>query len=55
MFWADMLGSKYIYSRLEKWSKQHGGFFKPCAYMAEKAAKGALLVRTFLFAALRKS
>ncbi|KNA11657.1 hypothetical protein SOVF_133270 [Spinacia oleracea] len=43
LFWADMLGSKYIYSRLEKWSKQHGGFFKPCAYMAEKAAKGALL------------
>ncbi|XP_021741203.1 peroxisomal fatty acid beta-oxidation multifunctional protein MFP2-like [Chenopodium quinoa] len=43
LFWADMLGSKYIYSRLEEWSKQYGGFFKPCAYMAEKAAKGAPL------------
>lgn len=43
LFWADMLGSKYIYSRLEKWSKQYGGFFTPCAYMAEKAAKGAPL------------
>ncbi|XP_021770834.1 peroxisomal fatty acid beta-oxidation multifunctional protein MFP2-like [Chenopodium quinoa] len=43
LFWADMLGSKYIYSRLEEWSKQYGGFFKPCTYMAEKAAKGAPL------------
>ncbi|XP_057547363.1 glyoxysomal fatty acid beta-oxidation multifunctional protein MFP-a [Amaranthus tricolor] len=43
LFWADLLGSKYIYSRLEKWSKQFGGFFKPCAYMAEKASKGAPL------------
>lgn len=43
LFWADLLGSKYIYSRLEQWSKQYGGFFKPCEYMAEKAAKGAPL------------
>lgn len=43
LFWADLLGSKYIYSRLEEWSKQFGGFFKPCAYMAEKASKGAPL------------
>lgn len=43
LFWADLLGTKYIYSRLEEWSKQYGGFFKPCAYMADKAAKGALL------------
>ncbi|KAK9671744.1 hypothetical protein RND81_12G051400 [Saponaria officinalis] len=43
LFWADMLGSKYINSRLEEWSKVYGEFFKPCAYMAEKAAKGAPL------------
>ena len=46
MFWADSLGSKYIYSRLEEWSKHYGGFFKPCAYLAERAAQGATLVRS---------
>ncbi|KAI6693028.1 hypothetical protein NL676_020738 [Syzygium grande] len=40
IFWADSLGSKYIYSRLEEWSKLYGGFFKPCAYLANRAAKG---------------
>ncbi|KAI8012326.1 hypothetical protein LOK49_LG06G03391 [Camellia lanceoleosa] len=44
MFWADSLGSKYICSKLEKWSNVYdGGFFKPCAYLAERATKGALL------------
>ncbi|KAL2922932.1 Glyoxysomal fatty acid beta-oxidation multifunctional protein MFP-a, partial [Bienertia sinuspersici] len=43
LFWADLLGSKYIYSKLEEWSNQYGGFFKPCAYMSEMAAKGAPL------------
>lgn len=45
MFWADLLGSKYIYSRLEQWSKTYGEFFKPCDYLAERAAQGAPLVR----------
>lgn len=49
MFWADSLGSKYIYSRLEEWSKLYGGFFKPCAYLAERAAQGATLVRNLLY------
>ncbi|KAL8162839.1 hypothetical protein V2J09_014328 [Rumex salicifolius] len=40
LFWADSIGSKYICSRLEEWSKKYGEFFKPCAYMAEKAANG---------------
>ena len=44
MFWADSLGSKYIYSRLEEWSNMYGEFFKPCAFLAERAAKGAPLV-----------
>lgn len=43
LFWADSLGSKYICSRLEEWSKMYGEFFKPCAYMVERAAKGAPL------------
>ncbi|KAG6664262.1 glyoxysomal fatty acid beta-oxidation multifunctional protein MFP-a-like isoform X1 [Carya illinoinensis] len=43
MFWADSLGSTYIYSRLEEWSKMYGEFFKPCAYLAERASKGAPL------------
>lgn len=45
MFWADKVGSKYIYGRLEEWSKTYGGFFKPCAHLAERAALGAPLVR----------
>ncbi|KAJ7955127.1 glyoxysomal fatty acid beta-oxidation multifunctional protein MFP-a-like [Quillaja saponaria] len=43
IFWADSLGSKYVYSRLEEWSKLYGDFFKPCAYLAERAAKGTPL------------
>jgi enoyl-CoA hydratase/3-hydroxyacyl-CoA dehydrogenase len=43
MFWADSLGSKYIYAKLEEWSKMYGGIFKPCAYLAERAAKGSRL------------
>ncbi|KAK6122608.1 hypothetical protein DH2020_043644 [Rehmannia glutinosa] len=46
MFWADSLGSKYICSRLEEWSNSYGGFFKPCSYLAERAAKGAPLSLT---------
>ncbi|KAH7573552.1 hypothetical protein JRO89_XS03G0170400 [Xanthoceras sorbifolium] len=45
MFWADSLGSKYIYLRLEEWSKLYGEFFKPCAFLAERAANGAPLVQ----------
>jgi len=44
LFWADTLGSKYIYSKLEKWSELYGEFFKPCAYLAARAAKGIPLV-----------
>lgn len=44
MFWADSLGSRYIYSRLDSWAKTYGDFFKPCAYLAERAARGISLV-----------
>ncbi|OIW21624.1 hypothetical protein TanjilG_06782 [Lupinus angustifolius] len=40
IFWADSLGSEYIYSRLEEWSKLYGPLFKPSAYLAQRAAKG---------------
>ncbi|KAM7463093.1 hypothetical protein LguiA_031214 [Lonicera macranthoides] len=43
MFWADSIGSKYICSRLAEWTNMYGEFFKPCAYLAERAAKGAPL------------
>ncbi|XP_058077096.1 peroxisomal fatty acid beta-oxidation multifunctional protein MFP2-like [Magnolia sinica] len=43
MFWADSYGSKYICSRLDAWTKTYGDFFKPCAYLAERAAQGTSL------------
>ncbi|TMX02989.1 hypothetical protein EJD97_018806 [Solanum chilense] len=43
IFWADTLGSKYICSRLDEWSRMYGDFFKPCSYLAERASKGAPL------------
>ncbi|CAN4094945.1 unnamed protein product [Withania somnifera] len=46
MFWADTLGSKYICSRLDDWSRMYGDFFKPCSYLAERASKGAPLSST---------
>ncbi|KAF3659804.1 Glyoxysomal fatty acid beta-oxidation multifunctional protein MFP-a [Capsicum annuum] len=46
IFWADTLGSKYICSRLDEWSRMYGDFFKPCSYLAERAAKGAPLSLT---------
>lgn len=46
IFWADTLGSKYICSRLDEWSRMYGDFFKPCSYLAERASKGAPLSST---------
>ncbi|XP_055814296.1 glyoxysomal fatty acid beta-oxidation multifunctional protein MFP-a-like [Solanum dulcamara] len=46
MFWADTLGSKYICSRLDEWSRMYGNIFKPCSYLAERASKGAPLSST---------
>lgn len=45
IFWSNSLGFTYIYSRLDKWSKDYGDFFKPCAYLLERASDGTLLVR----------
>lgn len=48
MLWADSFGAKYVHSKLEQWTKQYGDFFKPCAYLAERAAKGISLVQISL-------
>ncbi|KAL5996179.1 hypothetical protein ACLOJK_026253 [Asimina triloba] len=45
MFWADSFGTDYIHSRLEAWTKKYGDFYKPCAYLAERAAQGDSLCR----------
>ncbi|KAK8509824.1 hypothetical protein V6N13_093668 [Hibiscus sabdariffa] len=39
VFWADTIGPKHMHSKLEKWSETYGAFFKPCAYLAERASK----------------
>ncbi|KAL3827809.1 hypothetical protein ACJIZ3_016611 [Penstemon smallii] len=44
IYWSDSFASKYIYSKLETWSKEHGDFFKPCAYVTERASEGMSLV-----------
>jgi len=44
MHWADSIGAKYIHGKLEEWTKRYGSFFKPCSYLAERAAKGIPLV-----------
>ncbi|XP_062231207.1 peroxisomal fatty acid beta-oxidation multifunctional protein MFP2-like [Phragmites australis] len=43
MFWADLLSAKYVYNRLEAWSKDYGEFFRPCEYLAARAHQGASL------------
>uniref|UniRef100_A0A0C9RPJ6 TSA: Wollemia nobilis Ref_Wollemi_Transcript_5333_2695 transcribed RNA sequence n=1 Tax=Wollemia nobilis TaxID=56998 RepID=A0A0C9RPJ6_9CONI len=43
MFWADSVGAGHIYSSLKKWYESFGGFFKPCVYLEERAAKGISL------------
>uniref|UniRef100_A0ACD5U364 Uncharacterized protein n=1 Tax=Avena sativa TaxID=4498 RepID=A0ACD5U364_AVESA len=43
MFWADSLGTEYVYKRLDAWSKEYGEFFRPCQYLASRARRGASL------------
>ncbi|XP_075509612.1 glyoxysomal fatty acid beta-oxidation multifunctional protein MFP-a-like isoform X1 [Primulina tabacum] len=39
IYWSDTFGSAYVHSNMKNWSKVHGEFFKPCAYITECAAK----------------
>ncbi|KAM3376634.1 glyoxysomal fatty acid beta-oxidation multifunctional protein MFP-a [Capsicum galapagoense] len=45
IFWSQSVGSEYICSKLEEWSKEYGESFKPCAYLIERASKRCSLVR----------
>ncbi|KAI8534462.1 hypothetical protein RHMOL_Rhmol10G0091600 [Rhododendron molle] len=47
--WANFIGSTYICSKLKGWSMTHGDFFMLCAYLAERAAKGASLAHLVVF------
>ncbi|KAG0495827.1 hypothetical protein HPP92_000518 [Vanilla planifolia] len=40
VFWADTIGSSYIYSRLKSLEDAYGGFFAPSPYLEERAKKG---------------
>ncbi|CAM6095074.1 unnamed protein product [Calypogeia fissa] len=42
-FWADLVGIKYIVSKLDKWTEMYGTFFKPCDFLVQRAASGAKL------------
>lgn len=44
MFWADSVGSGNIYVKLNKWADTYGNFFRPSAYLEERAIKGLPLV-----------
>ncbi|XP_043706405.1 peroxisomal fatty acid beta-oxidation multifunctional protein AIM1-like isoform X2 [Telopea speciosissima] len=43
VFWADSIGSKYIFTSLKKWSEVYGSFFKPSKFLEERARKGMTL------------
>lgn len=47
VFWADLVGSKYIYERLLTWEKSFGGFFKPSRFLKERGIANAKLVNLF--------
>ncbi|XP_042399366.1 peroxisomal fatty acid beta-oxidation multifunctional protein-like [Zingiber officinale] len=40
VFWADSVGSGNIYAKLNKWADTYGDFFRPSAYLEERAIKG---------------
>lgn len=48
VFWADTVGSSYIYSKLNRWAEIYGGFFKPSQYLVERAKKNLPLSMTSL-------
>ncbi|ONK80432.1 uncharacterized protein A4U43_C01F17660 [Asparagus officinalis] len=48
VFWADSIGSGYIYSKLNEWAEKYGGFYKPSRYLEERAKKNLPLSMTSL-------
>ncbi|XP_076936829.1 peroxisomal fatty acid beta-oxidation multifunctional protein AIM1-like [Bidens hawaiensis] len=43
IFWADLVGSKHIYTSLKKWSEKYGNFYKPSRFLEERAMNGVPL------------
>uniref|UniRef100_A0ACD5TWF9 Uncharacterized protein n=1 Tax=Avena sativa TaxID=4498 RepID=A0ACD5TWF9_AVESA len=43
MYWADSIGARRIHAKLLEWEVKYGQFFKPCTYLAERAAGGVPL------------
>ncbi|XP_042497276.1 peroxisomal fatty acid beta-oxidation multifunctional protein AIM1-like [Macadamia integrifolia] len=43
VFWADTIGSEYLFTTLKKWSELYGSFFKPSKFLEERARKGMTL------------
>ncbi|PIM97821.1 Hydroxyacyl-CoA dehydrogenase/enoyl-CoA hydratase [Handroanthus impetiginosus] len=39
VYWSNSFGSDYVYSKLERWAKEYGDFFKPCDYIGERSTK----------------
>ncbi|XP_077219340.1 enoyl-CoA hydratase/isomerase family [Tasmannia lanceolata] len=40
VFWADSIGSSYIYTSLKKWAEAYGSFYRPSRFLEERAMKG---------------
>ncbi|XP_024959237.1 peroxisomal fatty acid beta-oxidation multifunctional protein AIM1-like [Cynara cardunculus var. scolymus] len=43
MFWADLVGSKHIYTSLKNWSEEYGNLYKPSRFLEERAMNGVPL------------
>ncbi|XP_024959235.1 peroxisomal fatty acid beta-oxidation multifunctional protein AIM1-like isoform X1 [Cynara cardunculus var. scolymus] len=43
IFWADLVGSKHIYTSLKNWSEKYGNFYKPSRFLEERAMNGVPL------------
>lgn len=49
VFWADVVGSKHIYTSLKKWSEKYGNFYKPSRFLEERAMNGVPLVSLLFY------
>ncbi|KAI3495857.1 hypothetical protein L1887_38203 [Cichorium endivia] len=43
VFWADVVGSKHIYTSLKKWYEKYGNFYKPSRFLEQRAMSGVPL------------
>ncbi|KAK1437550.1 hypothetical protein QVD17_03344 [Tagetes erecta] len=43
IFWADLVGSKHIYTSLKKWCEKYGNFYKPSRFLEKRAMNGVPL------------